>query len=248
MLQKHLFHLLYILLNLLFFLPIQQGYCKDDTRSILPSKEPNFDVPSPVKQRLIYVVNDILLNTIKENKIKDIILLGVFNEGVIAKETAFIITRENIYLFELYPFSRETDLDPPKLFKPTSSLLDKISHFKRNDFENEKISVMNLSTDNSAICIYDVDSELNIKNALIRYFFPSDKIKNIVSEINEIKTNLDIAFDTNQYYIDHNTIEIKKVNTVKLANLFDVEIEESDILPDFNDGILYVDNEYKKII
>ena len=66
-------------------------------------------------------------------------------------------------------------------------------------------------------------------------------------KINEIKTNLDIAFDTNQYYIDHNTIEIKKVNTVKLANLFDVEIEESDILPDFNDGILYVDNEYKKI-
>ncbi len=65
-------------------------------------------------------------------------------------------------------------------------------------------------------------------------------------KINEIKTNLDIAFDTNQYYIDHNTIEIKKVNTVKLANLFDVEIEESDILPDFNDGILYVDNEYKK--
>ena len=65
-------------------------------------------------------------------------------------------------------------------------------------------------------------------------------------KINEIKTNLDIAFDTNQYYIDHNTIEIKKVNTVKLANLFDVEIEESDILPDFNDGILYVDNLNKK--
>ena len=67
-------------------------------------------------------------------------------------------------------------------------------------------------------------------------------------KINEIKTNLDIAFDTNQYYIDHNKIEIKKVNTVKLAILFDVEIEESDILPDFNDGILYANNEYKKII
>lgn len=67
-------------------------------------------------------------------------------------------------------------------------------------------------------------------------------------KINEIKTNLDIAFDTNHYYIDHNKIEIKKVNTVKLANLFDVEIEESDILPAVNDGILYIDNEYKKII
>lgn len=66
--------------------------------------------------------------------------------------------------------------------------------------------------------------------------------------INQIKTSLDIAFDTNVYYIENNTIEIKKVNTVKLANLFDFEVEESDILPVFNDGILYVDNVYKKII
>ena len=217
--KKHLFHLLYILLNLLFFLPIQQGYCKDDTRSILPSKEPNFDVPSPVKQRLIYVVNDILLNTIKENKIKDIILLGVFNEGVVAKETAFIITRENIYIFELYPFSRETDLDPPKLFKTTSSLLDKIGHFKRNDFENEKISVMNLSTDNSAICIYDVDSELNIKNALIRYFFPSDKIKDIVSEINEIKTTQTPVIPKNFKTVSSLRI-MEEQNILQLAEYF----------------------------
>lgn len=66
--------------------------------------------------------------------------------------------------------------------------------------------------------------------------------------IDQIKTRLDIAFDTKQYFIKHNKIEIKKVNTVKLANLFGFEIEESDILPALNDGILYVDNDYKKII
>lgn len=66
--------------------------------------------------------------------------------------------------------------------------------------------------------------------------------------INQIKRSLDIAFDTNVYYIENNTIEIKKINTVRLANLFDFEVEESDFLPVFNDGILYVDNEYKKII
>ena len=186
--KKHLFKSLYTLLNLLFFLSLQQVYCEDDNLSTLQSERIDFDVSSPIKQRLIYVASDILLNTIKENKIKDVILLGVFNEGVIAKETAFIITKENIYIFELYPFSMETDLDPPKLFNSTPTLLEKIDNFKRNDFEDEKIPIMNLSTDNSAICIYDIDSELKIKNILIKYFFSSNKIKNILSEINKIKT------------------------------------------------------------
>lgn len=67
-------------------------------------------------------------------------------------------------------------------------MLVKIDDFKRNDFDNEKAPAINLSTDNSAICLYIVDKDLNIKNTLTRYFFPSKKIKEIVSEINEIKT------------------------------------------------------------
>ena len=187
MLQKHLFKFLYTLLNLLLFLSLQRVYCEDNNLFILKPKNIEFDVSPPIKYRLTYVANDILLNTIKENKIKDVILLGVFNEGIIAKETAFIITKKNLYIFELYPFSRETDLNPPKLFKSTVTLLEKIDNFKHNDFEKEKIPVINLSTDNSAICIYDIDCELKIKNTLIRYLFSSNKIKDFLSEINEIE-------------------------------------------------------------
>ena len=134
MLQKHLFKFLYTLLNLLLFLSLQRVYCEDNNLFILKPKNIEFDVSPPIKYRLTYVANDILLNTIKENKIKDVILLGVFNEGIIAKETAFIITKKNLYIFELYPFSRETDLNPPKLFKSTVTLLEKIDNFKHNDF------------------------------------------------------------------------------------------------------------------
>ena len=170
---------LYLLLNLIFSIFL---HADSESLTISEDKEARFDVSAPVKQRLNYVVNDILLNTVKENNIKDVLLLGVFNEGVVAKETAFIITSK------LSPYSKERDLNPPKLYKVTDDLLVKIDDFKRNDFENEKASAINLSTDNSAICLYIVDKDLNIKNTLTRYFFPSKKIKEIVSEINEIKT------------------------------------------------------------
>lgn len=104
------------------------------------------------------------------------------------KQLLYIITSKKIYIFELSPYSKERDLNPPKLYKVTDDLHVKIDDFKRNDFENEKAPAINLSTDNSAICLYIVDKDLNIKNTLTRYFFPSKKIKEIVSEINEIKT------------------------------------------------------------
>ena len=176
---------LYLLLNLIFSIFL---HADNESLTISEDKEAKFDVSAPVKQRLNYVVNDILLNTVKENNIKDVLLLGVFNEGVVAKETAFIITSKKIYIFVLSPYSKERDLNPPKLYKVTDDLLVKIDDFKRNDFENEKAPAINLSTDNSAICLYIVDKDLNIKNTLTRYFFPSKKIKEIVSEINEIKT------------------------------------------------------------
>lgn len=176
---------LYLLLNLIFSIFL---HADSESLTISEDKDAKFDVSAPVKQRLNYVVNDILLNTVKENNIKDVLLLGVFNEGVVAKETAFMITSKKIYIFELSPYSKERDLNPPKLYKVTDDLLVKIDDFKRNDFENEKAPAINLSTDNSAICLYIVDKDLNIKNTLTRYFFPSKKIKEIVSEINEIKT------------------------------------------------------------
>lgn len=176
---------LYLLLNLTFSIFL---HADSESLTISEDKEARFDVSAPVKQRLNYVVNDILLNTVKENNIKDVLLLGVFNEGVVAKETAFMITSKKIYIFDLSPYSKERDLNPPKLYKVTDDLLVKIDDFKRNDFENEKAPAINLSTDNSAICLYIVDKDLNIKNTLTRYFFPSKKIKEIVSEINEIKT------------------------------------------------------------
>lgn len=176
---------LYLLLNLIFSIFL---HADSESLTILEDKEAKFDVSAPVKQRLNYVVNDILLNTVKENNIKDVLLLGVFNEGVVAKETAFIITSKKIYIFELSPYSKERDLNPPKLYKVTDDLHVKIDDFKRNDFDNEKAPAINLSTDNSAICLYIVDKDLNIKNTLTRYFFPSKKIKEIVSEFNEIKT------------------------------------------------------------
>ena len=176
---------LYLLLNLIFSIFL---HADNESLTISEDKEAKFDVSAPVKQRLNYVVNDILLNTVKEKNIKDVLLLGVFNEGVVAKETAFIITSKKIYIFVLSPYSKERDLNPPKLYKLTDDLLVKIDDFKRNDFENEKAPAINLSTDNSAICLYIVDKDLNIKNTLTRYFFPSKKIKEIVSEINEIKT------------------------------------------------------------
>lgn len=176
---------LYLLLNLIFSIFL---HADSESLTISEDKEARFDVSAPVKQRLNYVVNDILLNTVKENNIKDVLLLGVFNEGVVVKETAFMITSKKIYIFDLSPYSKERDLNPPKLYKVTDDLLVKIDDFKRNDFENEKAPAINLSTDNSAICLYIVDKDLNIKNTLTRYFFPSKKIKEIVSEINEIKT------------------------------------------------------------
>ena len=176
---------LYLLLNLIFSIFL---HADSESLTISEDKEAKFDVSAPVKQRLNYVVNDILLNTVKENNIKDVLLLGVFNEGVVAKETAFMITSKKIYIFELSPYSKERDLNPPKLYKVTDDLLVKIDDFKRNDFENEKAPAISLTTDNSAICLYIVDKDLNIKNTLTRYFFPSKKIKEIVSEINEIKT------------------------------------------------------------
>lgn len=87
---------LYLLLNLIFSIFL---HADSESLTISEDKEAKFDVSAPVKQRLNYVVNDILLNTVKENNIKDVLLLGVFNEGVVAKETAFIITsKKNIYL------------------------------------------------------------------------------------------------------------------------------------------------------
>lgn len=139
------------------------------------------------KDRLTYVVNGILLNTIEANKIKDVELLGVFNEGIIAQETAFIITKKYVYIFDLKPFSKENDFDLPRLFNITDEVLDKIKNFKDRDFENEKIPVANLSTDNSAICLAYIDDNMSIRNVFFRYFFPSTKIKELVSEIIGIK-------------------------------------------------------------
>lgn len=95
---------LYLLLNLIFSIFL---HADSESLTISEDKEAKFDVSAPVKQHLNYVVNDILLNTVKENNIKDVLLLGVFNEGVVAKETAFMITSKKIYIFELSPYSKE---------------------------------------------------------------------------------------------------------------------------------------------
>lgn len=209
---------LYLLLNLIFSTFLHAG-SESGSLIISENKEAKFDVLAPVKQRLNYLVNDILLNTAKENNIRDVLLLGVFNEGVVAKETAFIITSKKIYIFELSPFSKERDLNPPKLYKVTDDLLVKIDDFKRNDFENEKTPVINLSTDNSAICLYIVDKDLNIKNTLTRYFFPSKKIKEIVSKINEIKTTQNPVLPKNFKTISSLRV-MEEQNILQLAKYF----------------------------
>lgn len=92
---------LYLLLNLIFSTFLHAG-SESGSLIISENKEAKFDVLAPVKQRLNYLVNDILLNTAKENNIRDVLLLGVFNEGVVAKETAFIITSKKIYIYLNY--------------------------------------------------------------------------------------------------------------------------------------------------
>ena len=90
---------------------------------------------------------------------------------------------------------------------------------KRNDFENEKAPAINLSTDNSAICLYIVDKDLNIKNTLTRYFFPSKKIKEIVSKINEIKTTQNPVLPKNFKTISSLRV-MEEQNILQLAKYF----------------------------